>query len=174
MQNLRTNPRKVLPVRLLRAGAYGLRVRPPRGEYTFTGGKSLQMTEESQARPLLHQRSRFRLLVGFLTLLAALLLLVLLVNWLPDTTPDGKLNRIERGMSTKEVQEILGRPAQGPLGERPPAGPVLWNFPPEGVAYVYFDSDGKATGAKGWWEHHSNESKGLKDLISDWLKKFGL
>jgi hypothetical protein len=96
-----------------------------------------------------------------LILLAALFLIV----WLPDT-PNDKLNKIQPGMSTKNVQEILGQPAQGSVGKIPPPGPVLWNFP-EGVAYVYFDSEGKAT-HKGWWEHHSDE-RSLKDRIRDWL-----
>jgi hypothetical protein len=133
------------------------------------------MTEESQSRPRLWHQSRFRVLVGILMSLAALFLVVQLVevDWIPDNTTDGKLERIEWGMSTKEVQDILGPPAQGQLGERPAAGPVLWNFPGEGVVYVYFSSDGKA-GAKGWWEHYSRPKKGLKELISDWLKKIGL
>jgi hypothetical protein len=98
--------------------------------------------------------------------LVALFLIILLVQWLEKNTPEGKLDRIELGMSTKEVQDILGRPAQGHLGERPAPGPVDWNFPGVGVAYVYFDSDGKAI-SKGWGEHHSE--RGLMDLIRNWL-----
>jgi hypothetical protein len=130
------------------------------------------MPEEPQARQRLWQRSRFQLLVGILVLLAAPFLIVQLVDWLPDTTPDGKLKRIEPGMSSKEVQEILGPPFRGPLGEIPPVGPALWEFP-EGVAYVYFDSNGKAA-AKGWYEHWGPEKRSLKDRIRDWLKKLGL
>jgi outer membrane protein assembly factor BamE (lipoprotein component of BamABCDE complex) len=96
------------------------------------------------------------------------------LEWMEENTAEAKLNKIESGMSTKEVQNILGRPAQGPLGEKPGAGQVHWNFQEAGVAYVYFDSDGKAT-TKGWVEHYSNNSnRGLMGLIRDWLGKLGL
>jgi len=109
------------------------------------------------------------LLVLLLMPLAAPFLIAQLVDWLPDT-PDDKLNRIESGMSANQVLEILGPPAggplaDGPLGKIPPVGPVSWGFP-EGVAYVYFDSEGKAT-HKGWFEHTSERR--LKDRLRDWL-----
>ncbi len=124
------------------------------------------MTEECQVGPCWWNRSRFHGLVAVLILLVVVLIAVYSLEWMEKNTPEGKLNRIESGMSTKEVQGILGRPAQGPLGEIPGAHPVLWNFPGVGVAYVYLDSDGKAI-SKGWWEHDSN--RGLMDLIRNWL-----
>ena len=107
-------------------------------------------------------------------LLIAVLMGVYFLEWMEENTPEGKLNRIESGMSTKEVQNILGRPAQGPLGEKPAAGHVHWDFKEAGVAFVYFDSDGKAT-TKGWIKTYSNNSnRGLMGLIRDWLGKLGL
>ncbi len=136
------------------------------------------MTEESQVRTPLWHQSRFRILVGILLLLLMLLAAPLaapfaigqLVDWLPDT-PNDKLNRIEPGMNANQVLEILGPPAggplaDGPLGKIPPVGRVLWGFPGEGVAFVSFDSEGKAT-HKGWCEHTSERS--LKDRLRDWL-----
>jgi len=126
------------------------------------------MTAEGQARSRLWRRSRFHVFGAILMLLIAVLMAACFLEWMEENTADAKLNKIKSGMSTKEVQDILGPPAQGPLGERPAPGPVLWNFPGDGVAYVYFDSDGKAT-SKGWWEHTSNSNGSLMDVIRNWL-----
>jgi hypothetical protein len=105
--------------------------------------------------------------------LAALFLIVQFVDWTEENTSDARFNRIELGMTMKEVQDILGRPSLGPSAETAGTVVLLWDIPDEGNYFVRFDPDGRAT-TKGWWEHYSKPKRGLKDLISDWLKKLGL
>ena len=92
------------------------------------------------------------------------------VDWSELVTTEDKIDKVQLGMTIKQVQGILGRPMQGyPV---PKNKQVLWDAD-EGVVYVYFDSNGKVT-AKGWYESPSRNSNGLKGLIRRWLAKLGL
>jgi hypothetical protein len=134
----------------------------------------------------LRSKSRLRrLLIVLMTLIAIYLLVPLLLPWM-ETWGDhkAKLERIQRGMTLKEAETILGGPA-GNYSSRTYSARThstyeakLVNDPGDEFFYWNFDSGTAEVGtharvviSTGWYEH---ETRSFKEYMRDFLKWLGI
>ncbi len=119
------------------------------------------------------QDRRLLWLLGTLAALLSVLLVPKFFEWMDDTTLEARFNKIQAGMTLKQVERLVGQPSRPPSPGSDGISNAAWRIPGQCVFYVWFDEEEKVIN-KEVREGNLQRKASLNDLMNEFLRRIGL